>query len=176
MGKYILNLETNKIELHFSKEEYKILSDNLNSEIKSACLWSNKQGAWVSRSTNNHYSVKRVVEKLNLEDGGKIGQRLSYAEQLEVKTEKAEARAERYEQYSSNADKRAEVLQSDFNKYRKDWSWLTQPIIAGHSGSRAFANHRNKVMARYERGFEEYKKSEYYQERAKTARETARTQ
>jgi ribosomal protein L24 len=173
MGKYTLNQETQKIELHFSKVEYLALSESQKSEIKSKFLWSGKAGAWVSRSTNNHYWAEQVAKKLGLEDGGKVGERLSYAEELERKTERAEARAERYEQYSDNAEKRAENFQADFNKYRKDWSWLTQPIIAGHAGSRAFANHRNKVMARYERGFEEYKKSEYYQDRAKTARETA---
>jgi hypothetical protein len=173
VGKYILNQETQKIELHFSKAEYQALGESLKSEIKSAFLFSGKAGAWVSRSTNNHWRAEKVAEKLGLENGGKVGERLSYAEQLEAKAEKAEARAERYEQYSENAEKRAESLQSDFNKYRKDWSWLTQPIIAGHSGSRAFASHRNKVMARFERGFEEYKKSEYYQDRAATARATA---
>lgn len=173
MGKYILNQETQKIELHFSKPEYHALSEDQKKEIKSSFLWSGKVGAWVSRSTNNHYWALKVAEKLGLENAGKVGDRLSYAEQLERKSEKAEARAERYEEYSNNAEKRAVNLQADFNKYRKDWSWLTQPIIAGHSGSRAFANHRNKVMARYERGFEEYEKSNYYKERAAIARGTA---
>lgn len=173
MGKYFLNQETQKIELHFDKVEYKALSDSIKSEIKSVFLWSGKAQAWVSRSINNHYRAEQIAKKLNLENGGKIGERLSYAENLERKAERAEARAERHEQYSKNAVKRAEVLQSDFNKYRKDWSWLTQPIIAGHRGSQAFARHREKVMARYDRGFEEYKKSEYYQQRAATARATA---
>ena len=173
MGKYILNKETSKIELHFSKTEYQALADSIKQEIKSAFLFSGKLGAWVSRSTNNHWRAEQVAQKLGLENGGSVGERLSYAEQLEIKTERAEARADRYETYSDNAEKRAETLQADFNEYRKDWSWLTQPIIAGHSGSKAFANHKNKVMARYERGFEEYKKSEYYQDRAATARSTA---
>lgn len=173
MGKYILNQETQKIELHFSKPEYLALTDSQKSEIKSNFLWSGKAGAWVSRSTNNHYWAIETAKKIGLEDGGKTGERLTYAEQLEVKAERAEARAERYETYSDNAEKRAESLQADFNKYRKDWSWLTQPIIAGHAGSRAFGNHRAKVMARYDRGFEEYEKSAYYQERAATARATA---
>jgi hypothetical protein len=173
MGKYILNQETQKLELHFDKSEYMALSDSMKSEIKSTFLWSGKSGAWVSRSINNHWRAEQVAKKLNLGDGGKIGQRLSYAEELEKKSERAEARAERYEQYSDNAEKRAEHLQADFNKYRKDWSWLTQPIIAGHRGSQAFARHKEKVMARYDRGFEEYKKSEYYQQRAATARATA---
>jgi hypothetical protein len=173
MGKYILNQETQKIELHFDKSEYMALSDSMKSEIKSAFLWSGKAGAWVSRSIHNHYRAEQIAKKLNLENGGKVGEKLSYAEELERKSERAEARAERYEQYSENAEKRAEHLQSDFNKYRKDWSWLTQPIIAGHRGSQAFARHREKVMARYDRGFEEYKKSEYYQQRAAAARATA---
>lgn len=173
MSKYILNQETQKIELHFDKSDYMALSDELKKEIKSAYLFSGKAKAWVSRSKNNHYHALQVAKKLGLSDGGKIGERLSYAEELERKSEKAEARAERYEQYSENAEKRAENLQSDFNEYRKDWSWLTQPIISGHSGSKAFKNHKNKVIARYEKGFIEYKKSDYYQNKAKTARETA---
>ena len=173
MGKYILNQETSKIELHFSKSEYLAMGEPQKKEIKSAFLFSGKANAWVSRSTNNHYSALKVAEKLELENGGKIGERLSYAEQLEIKAERAEARADRYETYSDNAEKRAVNLQADFNKYRKDWSWLTQPIIAGHSGSRAFGNHKAKAMARYERGFEEYEKSSYYQDRAATARGTA---
>lgn len=173
MGKYILNQETQKIELHFPKPEYLALSEDLKREIHRHFLFSGKAGAWVSRSTNNHYWPLEVAKKIGLEDGGKVGERLSYAEQLEVKAERAEARAERYETYSDNAEKRAVNLQADFNKYRKDWSWLTQPIIAGHAGSRAFANHKAKVIARYEKGFEEYEKSDYYKERAATARGTA---
>lgn len=173
MGKYILNQETQKIELNFEKSEYMALSESQKKEIKSAFLWSSKAGAWVSRSIHNHYWALRVAEKLGLENGGKEGKCLSYAEELDRKTERAEARAERFDQYSENAEKQAINLQSDFNKYRKDWSWLTQPIISGHAGSRAFANHKAKVMARYEKGFEEYRKSDYYKERAATARGTA---
>jgi hypothetical protein len=173
MGTYCMNQETQKVELHFTKPEYMALSDSQKAEIKSTFLFSKTAGAWVSRSIHNHYHPEQIAIKLGLQNAGKVGERKSYAEELEVKAEKAEVRAERYEQYSENAEKRAEVLQSEFNKYRKDISWLTQPIIAGHSGSRAFANHRNKVIARYERGFEEYKKSSYYQERAATARMTA---
>jgi hypothetical protein len=46
-------------------------------------------------------------------------------------------------------------------------------MIVGHAGSRAFANYRERLYKRYERGFEEYHKSEYYQGRAATARATA---
>jgi hypothetical protein len=162
MGKYLLNKETQKIEMHFEKSEYQALTEEQKKEIKSTFLWSNYAKAWVSRSIHYHYRAEEIAKKLGLENAGSVGERLSYAEELERKAEKAEARAERYEQYSENAEKRAERLQADFNEYRKDWSWLTQPIIAGHSGSQAFKRHKDKVIARYERGFEEYHKSEYY--------------
>lgn len=173
MGQYVLNLETSKLELHFSKSEYQALTDSLKREIKSAFLFSGKAGAWVSRTTNNHWRAEQVAKKLELENGGKVGERLSYAEQLEVKAEKAEARADRYEQYSDNAENRAEQLQSALNSYRGDTAFFTQPIIAGHAGSQAFANYRRRLYNRYEKGVEEYKKSEYYQDRAETARATA---
>jgi len=173
MGKYILNKETQKIELHFSKPEYMALSESQKSEIKSAFLFSKTSAAWVSRSIHNHYRAEQIAQKLGLENGGKVGERLSYTEELERKSDRAEARAERYEQYSENAEKRAEKLQAGLNAYRGDIAFFTQPIIAGHAGSRAFANYREKLYKRYEHGFEEYKKSEYYQDRAATARRTA---
>lgn len=174
MTNIIKNLETGKIELHFEKTAYMALTDSQKADLKSAYLWSNYGKCWVSRAKEpNTYHAERIAEKLGFSGIEKVGERLTYAEQLERKAERAEARADRYEEYSSNAEKRAETLQSDFNKYRQDIAWLTQPIIAGHSGSRAFANHRNKVMKRFERGMDEYRKSEYYQDRAATARSTA---
>lgn len=173
MKQYILNKETGKIQLEFTKAEYQALSESDKKELKSAYLFSGQLKAWVSRSKNNHYSAIRVAEKLGFSNGGSIGQRLSYAEELERKAEKAEARAERYEQYAENAERRAENLQKEFNKLRKDWSWLTQPIIKGHSGSERFGRQRQKVMDRYNKGFEEYRKSEYFRNRADVAKVTA---
>lgn len=170
---YILNKETQKIELHFSKAEYQALTDSEKKDLKSAYLFSGKTSSWVSRSTNNHYSALRVAKKLGFVDGGSIGERLTFEEELNRKVEKAENRAERYEQYSENAEKRAEQLQAALNSYHGDISFFTQPIIVGHAGSRAFANYREKLFNRYRKGSEEYEKSEYYKDRAETARATA---
>jgi hypothetical protein len=63
-------------------------------------------------------------------------------------------------------------LQSEFNKFRGDISFLTQPNINSSSG-RAFTNYRNRLYERYNKGFEEYRKSDYFKDRAQTARETA---
>ncbi len=172
MGKYLLNKETQKIEMHFDKQEYLALSDEQKREIKSRFLWSRTAGAWVSRSKNNHYFALQVAKKLNLEDAGAVGERLSYEEELNKKAEKAEARSERYEEYADNAQKRAENMQAGFNECRKDLSWLTQPNINSARG-RAFTRSREKIINRYRQGFEEYRKSDYFKERAEVARQTA---
>lgn len=173
MKQYILNKETQKIELHFEKSEYQALTEQQKNDLKSAYLWSNYGKCWVSRSKNNHYWAIKTAEKLGFTDGGSIGERLSYSEELEVKADKAKRRADRYDQYAENAEKRAENLQSEWNKNKQDWSYVTQPIIRGHAGSERFGRQRQKVLDRYHKGFEEYRKSEYFQDRAETARSTA---
>ena len=172
--KYYLNQETQKIELRdLSKEEYQALSDELKKEVKGAYLFSGKIGAWVSRSTNNHYSAIRTAEKLGFTEQEIIGERLSFAEEIERQKEKAEARAERYEGYAYNAEKKAENLQSELNSYHGDIAFMTQPIIKGHSGSEAFGKRRERIFNRYRKGFEEYRKSDYFKSKARTAEETA---
>lgn len=174
MKNYVMNMETLKIELYFEKSEYDALTDEQKKELKSNFLWSRAKGAWVSRAKEpNLWRAKHAAEKLGFTEEERQGERLSYAEQLERKAERAEARAERMEGYAANAEKRAEVLQKEYNENRRDWSWLTQPIIPGHSGSQRFAKQRQAVMDRYDKGFEEYRKSEYFKDRAETARRTA---
>lgn len=55
---------------------------------------------------------------------------------------------------------------------RGDVAFFTQPNINSSAG-RAFSNRRNKMFAAWEKGFDEFKKSEYYAERAEAARHTA---
>ena len=169
---YVLNKETSKIELHFSKEDYQSLSDEQKKQIKSAYLYSGTAKAWVSRSTNNHYSAIRIAEQLGFTDGGSIGERLSFEESLNKQVAKAEARTERYEQYSDNASKRAEQLQNGAREHEGDISFWTQPFY-NTSGGRTFKNYRERIMNNYGKGFDEYRKSEYFSNKARTAEETA---
>lgn len=170
---YIKNLETGKIELHFSKPEYLALSDEMKKEIKRSYLFSKTAQAWVSRSIHNQWQAIELAKKLGFTEEEKIGERLSYEEQLDRKAEKAEHRAERYDQYAVNANNRGHTLQAELESFRGDIAFFTQPIIAGHSGSQAFARRREKIFNRYRKGFEEYRKSEYFQEKAETVRQTA---
>jgi len=179
MKKAIKNQTTQKLELHFTKEDYQVLSADQKTSLKSCFLWSKSGACWVSRAKlDNCYHANKTAEKLgfNLTEAEIIGQRLSYAEELEIKTEKAEHREERYLQYAENAEHRAENLQKDIKDKRGDIAFFTQPILAGHAGSQTFARQREKMFSRYEKGFEEYRKSEYFREKALTAAGTASKQ
>lgn len=168
-----MNLETQKIELHFEKADYMALSDDLKGEIKSNYLFSRKSGVWISRAKfPNLWRVEAVAKKLGLDNGGKVGETLTFAEQMERKAERAEARAERYDNKSEKAQDRAEALQKPINDMHGDISFFTQPNINSSTG-RAFTNRRNRMFSAWEKGFDEFRKSEYYAERAAIARQTA---
>ena len=169
---YILNKETSKIELHFTKVEYQELKDEQKKLLKHSYLFSGKAQAWVSRSKNNHYTAIETAKKLGFIEGESIGQRLSYEEEINNQVEKAEARTEKYEQYAINSTKKAEQLQSEFNSHRGDIAFLTQPYY-NNAGGRAFKNYSERIMKRYGKGFEEYRKSEYFQNKAATSQNTA---
>ena len=171
MKPYIFNLETTKIELHFEKSEYAALTADQKANLKSAFLWSRTGSCWVSRAKEpNLWWAKQVAAKLGFTEEQREGERLSFSEQVERQADRAERRAERYEE---NAERRGAALQQPLNRMHGDIAFFTQPIIAGHAGSQAFARRREKMFAQYERGFEEYRKSGYFQDRARTARETA---
>lgn len=169
---YIHNLETGKIELHFEKSEYMALSEELKREIKANYLFSKYGNCWVSRSKNNHHWAIQIAKKLGFTEEQKEGQRLSYAEELERKAERAENRAERYLNYADNAENRGKAMQAELNSHHGDIAFFTQPNI-NSAGGRAFTNRRNKILDRYHKGFEEYRKSDYFKDKAATAEQTA---
>ena len=91
---------------------------------------------------------------------------------MERKSERAERRAERYEGRAGAAQARGEALQKPINDMHGDIAFFTQPNINTSAG-RAFTNRRNRMFAAFDKGFDELRKSEYWQERAETARRTA---
>ena len=80
-----MNLETQKIELHFDKADYMALSDDLKGEIKSNYLFSRKSGVWISRAKfPNLWRAEAVAKKLGLDNGGKVGETLTFADKQKV--------------------------------------------------------------------------------------------
>ena len=170
---YIINMETNKLELHFDKSSYQALTEAEKSEIKSNFLFSRYGSCWVSRCKfPSLYRAEEVAKKIGLENAGKIGQH-SFEAEMEAKQAKAEARAERYETYADNATARGNALQAPIESMHGDIAFFTQPNINTSSG-RAFTNRRNKMWSAWERGWDEFKKSEYFKDRAEAARQTAK--
>lgn len=170
---YQMNRETLKLELIFSKEEYTDLTAEEQREIKSNFLFSRRLGGWVSRCKfPNLYRAEEVAQKIGAEDRGKTGENLTFAQQQERKAERAEARAERMDYRSDRAEAEGKRLQKPIDDMHGDIAFFTQPNINTSAG-RAFTNRRNKMWAAWERGWDEFKKSEYYAERAETARRTA---
>lgn len=170
---YIINRETEKLELHFDKSEYQALSDDQKSTIKSNFLFSRYGGCWVSRAKiPNLWRAEQVAKSLGAENQGKTGELLSFEEKMERKAARAEERAERMDARADAAEQRGEQLQKPINARRGDIAFFTQPNINTSSG-RAFTRQREKMFAAFERGMDEFKKSEYYAERAEAARRTA---
>lgn len=173
MGFYVLNKETGKIELHFDRSDYMALPEELKKEIRSSFLFSRNADAWVSRAKfPNLWKAEEVAKKLGLADDGETGESLTFAEQMERKAGRAEARAEKYEKKADAAAEKADALQKPINDMQGDTAFFTQPDIAGSRGH-AFTRRREKMFAAWEKGYEEFKKSEYYAERAEAARKTA---
>lgn len=170
---YIINRETEKLELHFDKSEYQALSDAEKSTIKSNFLFSKYGGCWVSRAKiPNLWRAEQVAKQLGAENQGKTGETLSFEEKMERKAARAEERAERMDARADAAEQRGEALQKPINDMHGDIAFFTQPNINTSSG-RAFTRQREKMFAAFDRGMDEFKKSEYYAERAETARRTA---
>lgn len=170
---YIINRETEKLELHFDKSEYQALSDTEKSTIKSSFLFSKRGGCWVSRAKiPNLWRAEQVAKGLGAENQGKTGETLTFEEKMERKAARAEERAERIDARADAAEQRGEALQKPINDMHGDIAFFTQPNINTSAG-RAFTNQRRKMFAAFERGMDEFKKSEYYAERAETARQTA---
>jgi len=170
------NAETLKIELHFEKCDYLALSDKQKSDLKSAFLWSNFGKCWVSRAKSPAtYYAERIAESLgfDVKTLETVGEALTHGERQEQKAERAEARAERYDEIVESKERKAKAMQAEFNRFRGDWSFITQPIIAGHAGSQRFGRYRERIAERYRKGFDELGKAEYYTNRAEAARETA---
>lgn len=166
---YIIN-EDRKVEMYFDVEDYKKLSEDDKKDVKRYFLWSRFKKAWISKAKNS-YHVENFAKRLGLTFYEKKKLR-SFDDEIQRKKDNAERNTGKYATRAENASKRAESLQSEFNRLRKDWSWLTQPIIKGHSGSERFGRSKARVMANYEKGFQEYDKAKYYEQKQKLAEET----
>lgn len=169
-GTFVRNLETGKVELHFSKADYLALSDEQKRTIKGAFLFSGHQGCWVSRATRNDWRAIQVSKALGLADGGETGQRLTFTEQQAAKVEKAEARVERMERHAEKASERAAAAfdRADLSE-GKSGIPFGQPILVGHHSERRHRRAIERADNAMRKGIEESDKAKYFEHRAENA-------
>lgn len=128
-GYYLLNKDTDKIEIYFEKDWYMSLGEFEKGMIKSNFLFSRVGGCWVSRRKfPNIWESEDVCKRLWLENRGSTGGK-SFEEKMKDKAERAENRAERYQSYADNAVKRGEDRQKALDSVKGDIAFFTQPNI-----------------------------------------------
>lgn len=171
-GYYLLNKDTDKIEIYFEKEWYLSLGEYEKAMIKSNFLFSRTGNCWVSRRKfPNIWVTEDVCKRLWLENRGSSGGK-SFEEKMQDKAERAENRAERYQTYANNATKRGQDKQRVLDSVKGDIAFFTQPNINSSAG-RSFSKRRERMIESYFKGFEEFKKSEYWEDRVEAAMATA---
>lgn len=173
MSHYNLNNETGKIELHFEKAVYMALPDEKKRQIKSAFLWSNYAGAWVSRTKHpNNYRAEQIAKEFGLTYKGETGEKISFAEQVERTQERASERAERLEQAAKKADERSNQAYKRADDIGSHIP-MGQPILVGHHSEKRHRRDIEKIDNAMRTSVEESKKAEYYEEKAEMAKHTA---
>ena len=160
---FMVNSER-KLEVYFNYDKYKNLPEAEKKFIKSNFLWSRGKGAWISKASHPaqvQYLSNRLINELKLRSKGRE-KRMTFQEERDKERSKSEYKVQVYDRRAQSAEARGEALQSEFDKLRQDWSWLTQPVIRGHRGSEAFGKQRQRIIDRYSKGFQEFDKAKYY--------------
>ena len=169
---FIRSLETGKLELHFDKATYMALPPDQKAAIKSNFLWAKSRNAWVSRSTRLHAAALDIACGLGLEDRGETGQRLTFAEQIEAKQERAEDRAERMADRARDAAAEA-MARFNSGNVQAVRHLNGQPILVGHHSERRHRALLERADNDMRKGIEASDTANRYERRAATARETA---
>lgn len=169
---YVKNLETEKLELYFSKYHYLTLSQLVRNEIKRYFLFSRSKEAWISKSMNSKRHIISIAISAGLEDGGTTGEKISFAEKLEVKKEKAEKRALRFEFKSLKLNKESNEAYQNAKRI-SSYIVFGQPILVGHHSEGRHRRDVKRIDNSMRKSIELTEKSSYYADRSETAERTA---
>jgi hypothetical protein len=169
---FIRNIETEKVELHFTKQEYKALPAEQSSWVKSNFRFSPSIPAWTSKRKLENFYDYASLTKFGFEDHGKTGERLTFAEKVEREQEKAEARAERME---NRADKADAESTSRYEAAKEIGSYIPfgQPILVGHHSEGRHRAAIKKIDNNMRKSVEASEKASYYRDRLANAQHTA---
>lgn len=162
-AKWYRNLEHCGIQIEFPCKP----SQDVISALKSnGFRWARFNKVWYSKG--HQYQID-LANKL-AEYGGEIGKSLTFAEKMEAKEALAEARSERYETYAENSAKRSDQLLKTASDMA-DVIPLGQPILVGHYSEGRDRKYRSRIQRKFEKGFQESDKADYFSRKSKVASE-----
>lgn len=156
-----------------SKAEYTALDADIKKQVKAYFRFSPNRAAWISKGAT--YSALQIAQRVGLEDGGVEAEdeRLSFAEQIEQKQERAAARAVRREGYAASAQAASDSLyEAGMDDLRR--IPFGQPIQPpGHHSHKGDKAYRERAGRKVERSFEEADRAKHHREQAAIAAHAA---
>ncbi len=141
-----INNEHNGIEIEFSGKP----SADIRTRMKSAGFrWSSRSGVWYARDNPR---TRQIAGELATQ-GADVGEKLSYAEQMQAKKERVEARQERLEERIERKEAEAD---NRFDRAHDMASVIPfgQPILIGHHSEKRDRNYRAKIDNNMRKGVE----------------------
>ncbi len=172
---YIRDLESDKLHLYtHSKADWLSIPQEKRDEIKRNCLWSSKRNCWISRARTQTALIymREILLDLAFQDAGEQGSRLSFAEQIEAKQERAADRAERFHNRADRANANSQQLSNTAQKMAEIIP-MGQPILVGHHSEKSDRNFRGRIANKFEKAFKEQDKAKHYEYRAEVAERIA---
>lgn len=116
--------------------------------------------------------LKGVLEKLGFADGGGVGEKLSFAEQVEREQSKAAERAVRMKTREGKA-KRESDARFKAAKQIGDFIPFGQPILVGHHSEKRHRRDIERIDNNMRKSIEADEKAEYYANKVENAEYTA---
>jgi hypothetical protein len=170
---FVHDLESDKLHIFTGgKADWLTIPEADRDQIKRACLWSGSRGCWVSRALAHRFWARDVLLRNGFEDRGTTGAKLTFAEKVEAREQRAEERADRM---ADRADRARAEADGRFGAAHAiaDVIPLGQPILVGHHSEARHRRDLAKIDNHMRAGVEAMDRAKHYQQRAAAARETA---
>jgi hypothetical protein len=151
------NEEHDGIEIRFPGKPERSVIDSLKS---AGFRWSSRSMVWYAKDTPYH---RQVAESLATGIGS-VGEKLSYAEQIQAKRDRAEARQEHLE---TKAERLTDKADAEIGKSHAilDVIPFGQPILTGHHSEGRHRRDLERADNAMRRGFETQKEADRTAER-----------
>jgi len=171
---FIRNLEDDKLEMHFTKEEYQAMSHDKKAFVKSNFRFAPSVPCWRSmrKLDNIGKYLLQMLSSYGFEDHGTAGEKLSFAEKVEREQEKAAARAD----YMAEKEAKNEKESTDrYNAAKEISSYIPfgQPILVGHHSEGRHRRDLQRIDDNMRKSVEASDKAAYYADRLANAEYTA---